>query len=397
MKVDAARAKVRGVVVGSAARAKASAARTLASLSSKLSVGAVLACFALPLLPQFAAHFGIAPPLAPAVGTLPPVTPSIAMPDPGRVEVVKSRPLPTPEAVGLGTGPDAPSTLSERQVVLHAKRQAPALPPPAPPAAKEPPKAEPQAQQPASPSAWSDADIASALKACVQLLGPIAAEVEVMPAMKQDQCGTAAPVLLKRIGGGVNAVEVQPPAVLNCAMVARLATWVEGTLQPVAKDTLASSVKRLNSASGYVCRGRNGDTYGNGKLSEHAIANAIDIASFTLSDGRIVDVGKHWGPTRRDKDRPQPGTPAADAKQPPPAPAARNLLPKRGAAQAAPVPATPAAAKGMPAEPEAQFLRRLHQGACGVFGTVLGPEANEAHREHFHFDLHPRKQSAFCQ
>jgi hypothetical protein len=46
---------------------------------------------------------------------------------------------------------------------------------------------------------------------------------------------------------------------------------------------------------------------------------------------------------------------------------------------------------------EGQFLRRLHKGACGVFGTVLGPEANEAHRDHFHFDLARRRNSAFCQ
>lgn len=46
---------------------------------------------------------------------------------------------------------------------------------------------------------------------------------------------------------------------------------------------------------------------------------------------------------------------------------------------------------------EAQFLRHLHEGACKHFGTVLGPEANEAHREHFHFDLYPRKQSSYCQ
>ncbi len=46
---------------------------------------------------------------------------------------------------------------------------------------------------------------------------------------------------------------------------------------------------------------------------------------------------------------------------------------------------------------EALFLRRLHQGACAMFGTVLGPEANEAHREHFHFDLHPRRSSNYCQ
>ena len=43
------------------------------------------------------------------------------------------------------------------------------------------------------------------------------------------------------------------------------------------------------------------------------------------------------------------------------------------------------------------FLRRLHKGACGTFGTVLGPDANEAHRNHFHFDLAARKRSAFCE
>jgi hypothetical protein len=46
---------------------------------------------------------------------------------------------------------------------------------------------------------------------------------------------------------------------------------------------------------------------------------------------------------------------------------------------------------------EAQFLRRLHKGACGIFGTVLGPEANEAHRNHFHFDMATRKRNAFCE
>ena len=46
---------------------------------------------------------------------------------------------------------------------------------------------------------------------------------------------------------------------------------------------------------------------------------------------------------------------------------------------------------------ESTFLRALHKGACGPFGTVLGPEANEAHRDHFHLDMAPRKRSAFCE
>jgi hypothetical protein len=39
----------------------------------------------------------------------------------------------------------------------------------------------------------------------------------------------------------------------------------------------------------------------------------------------------------------------------------------------------------------------MHEGACGVFGTVLGPEANEAHRNHLHLDPAARGHSPFCE
>jgi hypothetical protein len=44
-----------------------------------------------------------------------------------------------------------------------------------------------------------------------------------------------------------------------------------------------------------------------------------------------------------------------------------------------------------------QFLRQAHVTACKVFGTVLGPEANNAHKNHFHVDLAERRASAFCE
>jgi len=47
--------------------------------------------------------------------------------------------------------------------------------------------------------------------------------------------------------------------------------------------------------------------------------------------------------------------------------------------------------------PRALFLRQIHADACKLFGTVLGPEANEAHRDHFHLDLAPRKRSNYCR
>lgn len=47
--------------------------------------------------------------------------------------------------------------------------------------------------------------------------------------------------------------------------------------------------------------------------------------------------------------------------------------------------------------PSARFLRDAHTTACRLFGTVLGPEANNAHRNHFHVDLANRKLGAYCR
>lgn len=44
-----------------------------------------------------------------------------------------------------------------------------------------------------------------------------------------------------------------------------------------------------------------------------------------------------------------------------------------------------------------RFLRRIHASACRTFGTTLGPEANEAHRNHFHIDMAERQSGSFCE
>jgi hypothetical protein len=40
---------------------------------------------------------------------------------------------------------------------------------------------------------------------------------------------------------------------------------------------------------------------------------------------------------------------------------------------------------------KAAFLRALRDGACRIFNVTLGPDYNEAHRDHFHFDMGPRR------
>jgi hypothetical protein len=248
-------------------------------------------------------------------------------------------------------------------------------------------------------------------------------------------------VALRRVGSGANRVELSPPATLNCAMVASLHAWVENTLQPIARETLGSPIVRLRNASGYACRKRNGSAFNSDKLSEHAKANAVDIAGFVTADGRTIEVGRFWGPTARDlreaeriaAERAREAKEAAKKEPAKPEPAKAEPSPTRKSSAIAARSAdaernrkdTPVTshelqklgrgdheAKGdarsavaaLAAEREAAgksvegaFLRRLHKGACGTFGTVLGPEANEAHRDHFHFDLAPRRHSAFCE
>jgi hypothetical protein len=104
---------------------------------------------------------------------------------------------------------------------------------------------------------WSDGEIIAGLEECVRLLAPTGAEVEISKPIRNGQCGTPAPVLLKRIAG----VEVTPPAVVNCRLAARLDQWMKDTVQPVAEEMLGGRVTRIITASGYTCRQRNRDLW----------------------------------------------------------------------------------------------------------------------------------------
>ena len=44
------------------------------------------------------------------------------------------------------------------------------------------------------------------------------------------------------------------------------------------------------------------------------------------------------------------------------------------------------------------FLHAAHKVGCRTFGTVLGPEANKTHRNHFHVDMAERlQQTKVCE
>ncbi len=120
---------------------------------------------------------------------------------------------------------------------------------------------------------------------------------------------------------------------MTCLLASSFTDWARYAVVPAAKQYLGSEVVKIETMGTFNCRAVNGSR--SGKLSEHAFANAVDVSAFLLRDGRRVSVLNGW----------------------------------RGSSE------------------ERAFLRRLHQSACKRFGTVLGPEYNAAHANHFHFDM----------
>jgi hypothetical protein len=263
----------------------------------------------------------------------------------------------------------------------------------------------------APPPEWSGVEVGAALMECVNLLAPINAQVIPLAPVRYNDCGTPAPVLLRSIGGK-DRIVVDPPLVMNCPMVAALSRWLEKTVQPAARATLGSPVARIVGSS-YACR--NLYNLPNERRSQHAYANAIDLPVFFLADGRKVDLTQGWGPTRRDlvagvklvpivaktPDGAAGGVTTADMKTPANGASTAMTVVKASAEQPADGAAAAPAPKAAPlpdplAAPEAKFLRRVHRGACDVFSTVLGPEANEVHRTHLHLDLQDRNALNVC-
>lgn len=150
-------------------------------------------------------------------------------------------------------------------------------------------------------------------------------------------CGVAAPVRLASVAG----VALEPPALVSCATAQALAVWMRAGPSRV----FAAAGERLEAVTvldAYSCRNRNrAET---GKLSEHALGNAIDIGGFLLEGGGVVTVRDGWG-----------------------------------------------------SETRGPALRAIHDAGCGPFGTVLGPEANALHADHLHFDVAVRRSGPYCE
>jgi Extensin-like protein C-terminus len=139
-------------------------------------------------------------------------------------------------------------------------------------------------------------------------------------------------------------VAVKPVATLACPIVSVLDRWLAESVQPAAMRWFGVRVVEIKQISAYSCRGMNGDSHAH--ISEHAFGNALDIAGFTLADGRHVTVKDGW--------------------------------------------------RGVPEEQG--FLRDIEAAACQQFSTVLAPGSNAYHYDHIHVDLMRRtSRRLICQ
>ncbi len=148
----------------------------------------------------------------------------------------------------------------------------------------------------------------------------------------RNGCGWENAVRLSSVGGAG-----LPVGTVTCEMAAALALWVEHDVQPLAQRLLGSKVTRIAHMGGYACRNIIGSKALRSFRSQHATANAIDIAGFDLASGQRIRLARDWNRTHA----------------------------------------------------ESQFLKRVHRAACRYFRVALSPNYNAAHHDHFHFDRGP--------
>lgn len=166
--------------------------------------------------------------------------------------------------------------------------------------------------------------------------GVIGDEIDPIPG-RVAGCGVAAPVFVTEVAG----VALSQGSIMDCPTARALDTWVRDGAIP-AVGSRGGGLAELGVVAHYVCRTRNHRP--GGRISEHGKGKAIDIAAVTLRSGEKLELLDGWT---------QPG--------------------------------------------ESRIWRQMHGAACGPFGTVLGPESDRFHLDHFHFDTASYRSGPYCR
>ncbi len=180
---------------------------------------------------------------------------------------------------------------------------------------------------------------------------------KLLPPIKEDECGENSPLEITEIG----PVALTAPVTINCRMAEALHDWI-GAVDETALGLMQSRLLRVTVSTSYHCRRRNNAP--DGKISEHGFTNALDITGFELENGTRLTVLDHWPPVTYEDE----ATSEEEA-------ASSEDGNEEAGTDEGPLPTL------------AQFLRSTRDDACALFTTVLGPEANALHADHFHLDL----------
>jgi hypothetical protein len=148
-------------------------------------------------------------------------------------------------------------------------------------------------------------------------------------------CQVPYPISLRGLSGDIN---VRPAVTLNCQLTLAFARWVKNELAPAARLRYWSGIGTIVPLGGYSCRRMNNSSQRYNPMSEHAHGNAIDVGTFVLKNGHVIDVRR----------------------------------------------------KGLFSFREGLLLKAVRTDSCRYFDTVLGPGSNPEHWNHFHFDLRDR-------
>ena len=151
-----------------------------------------------------------------------------------------------------------------------------------------------------------------------------------------EGCGIEEAVRLKSVSG----VTLSQPALMDCPTARALKRWTEKGAKPALRKA-GGELASFRVAAHYACRTRNNQP--GARISEHGRGKAIDISGFVLTNGTTLTVLNDW-----------------------------NSRSNRA-------------------------LKQMHKAACGPFGTVLGPNSDRFHQNHFHFDTARHRGGPYCR
>lgn len=243
-------------------------------------------------------------------------------------------PAPRPEEPGKIKPESETTPVPEEKPDTAPQEQPHTAPPPPPdlPAKPSEPTGNPKQTDEKRQEAKPESDERIYQVSCPALIfGEV--EGKLLPPIKDGaQCGVHSPLSLTAIGKE-EPLKFANAVTTNCAMAVTLAQWSTAVAK-AAKDVYGpgSKITEIGVGSDYQCRKVNGAS--SGRVSEHAFANALDIMSFTFSDGSKTRLESGWNGADKEK----------------------------------------------------AFWRAVHNASCKLFMTVIGPDGDAAHRTNMHLD-----------